>query len=292
MSVMKRDLQALCLAYQIRFMTIDDAKVCVYGNRNVAQRRLVAVEKAGFLLSFHLTPGKKGPPTKVYYLNAKKRQELSAMIGEELDKNAIPTSPPRNMLPAVHMLDLNKVLVSFIAGAASRGFRFGFIPEYAPGCHGGGRGGLLCDKVKDPQNPRRMVDYRRDAVCCLGTDKGKALFEIEYDTGKEVLQSAGPRKVTIAKKILVFVQSVKERRFERYSSALYFDHPFKVTRLLIITNSDARARNIAALCLDLKVPGLVYVTSAEKVDPASVFGPIWLVADNDCITEKGLVRSA
>ena len=277
MGVTERDRDAIRLAYDLRFPTIEDAATCIFGNWQVAQRRLAALEKAGFLRSFPVPNGTRGHPTKVYFLNRKRRHDMQIMLGYELDLNNMVASPPSNALVARHVLELNNVLSAFIAATNDRGFGFSFVPEYRPSCGKGRLTRLLDEKVRDPRNPKRIVTYRRDAVCCITTPRGRALFEIEYDRGKESLSSAAGRKVTLDRKIVLFMEGLRTRRFDRYSRQEFFGFPFQTSRLLIITSSKARVAHIADRCLSLETSGMVYLGSIEDIAPPTVLGPIWRV---------------
>ena len=283
-----RDVDFLRLQYRMGFMTIEQAEACVYGNRNVAQRRLSALEAEGTLFSFPLSNGRKGQPTKVYYLNHKNRQALSAILQLDLNGRNIPKTPPENTLVARHSLELNSVLASFIAGTKARSYAFDFIPEYWSGA-GLVNGSQLADEVQNPSGGPGMIHFRRDAVCCIGTQKGKALFEIEYDRGKEAISGGSSRKITVANKIAVFLQSLKEGRFERYSTPEYFNHPFKVSRLLLVTTSEERLQNIARICQELDTHGLVHLTTLDQVHPETVLGSIWRVPESGSISIRKLV---
>jgi len=286
--VTARDLDLLRIAYQFHFITIEITKTCVFSNRNVAQRRLATIEKIGYLRSFPLSGGRRGQPTKVYYLNGRLKAELGKMLGQDLDRKNIPGKPPENAFVTRHCLELNTVLSAFIAATRKRGYSFEFLPEYwvAPS----GNLGILADESKDPANRSRMVRYRRDAVCCVGTERGKGLFEIEYDRGQEAVQSPGLRKITVGRKIMVFLESVKERRFERYGGPVFFDHTFNVSRLLLITTSEERLNNIARFCLETGTHGLVYLTTADKIRPDLLFGAIWTVPRDGNVETRALVR--
>lgn len=285
-----RDVDFMRLLYRLGLMTIEHAETCVYGNRNVTQRRLSVLEAQGYLLSFPLSRGRKGQPTKVCFLNHKERHVLSQMLQQELDEKNIPKKSPDNSLVAWHMIELNSVLVAFIAAAKAKGCLFDFVPEYWSGAGLAG-GSPLADEVQNPHGGAGMIRYRRDAVCCIGTQKGKALFEIEYDRGKEAIQGTSSRKVSVANKIVVFLQSLKERRFERYAGPQFFNHPFKVSRLLLVTSSAERLQNIIAVCQELNTHGLVYLTMLEQVCPETILGCIWQVPDAGTIATRSLVNN-
>lgn len=274
--VKRRDIEAVRLAYDLQYLSIEQATVCLYENWNVAQRRLAKLEKCGLLVSFPMPDGDRGRPTKVYFLNRKARHKLELLLSHELDVANISASTPQNVLVAQHHIELNNVLCAIISAAKAHGLSFEYIPEYRAS-HGHGRTIRILDqKAWDPINPRRLVRYRRDAVCCLGTENGKALFEIEYDRGKEVLEGSAWRRITIARKIAIFLDSLKHRHFERYSGKNFFDYPFQVSRLLIVTNSVTRLNNVAKLCFSLNTHGLVYLTTLHQISESTVLGPIWV----------------
>lgn len=285
-----RDIKAVRLAYRFHFITIEQAATCVFGIRNVAQRRLSAIQKRGYLLSFPLSGVGRGHPTKVYYLNRKLKREIGLMLGEDLDSANIHKGPPDNTLVTRHCLELNTVLAAFVAAARSRELQFRFLTEYWSATSAQkGRVAVLSDETRDPRNRRRRARYRRDAVCSIGTAKGQALFEIEYDRGFEVLKSQGHRKITIARKIGIFLESVKERRFERYSRPAYFNSPFSVSRLLLVTTSEQRLGNIASLCNEINSHGLVYLAVVDRLKPSTVLGPVWSVPESNTVSMKPLV---
>lgn len=284
-----RDIRAVRLAYDLQYLTIEQATTCLFHNWNVAQRRLAKLEDCNLLVSFPMPQGDRGHPTKVYYLNRKSWRIIEPILGHTLDLANIPVAAPQNALVAQHHIELNNVLCAFISAAAIRGIVFEYIPEYRAS-HGHGRTNRVLDqKIWDPIKPGRLVKYRRDAVCCLGTNHGKALFEIEYDRGNEVLQGSARRKTTIARKLAVFLESLKHRHFTRYSGTEFFAHPFQVSRLLIITTAIARLNNIAELCLALNTHGLVYVTTMEQVSPSTVLGPIWVQPVDGTMAPQSLI---
>ena len=288
-AVTERDMEATRLAYRLKYVTIDHLQTCVYSNRNVAQRRGAAIEKEGFFRSFPLLTGKKGQSNKVYYINAARRRSIEQMLAEQLDAGNIPKTPPENALVARHFVELNTVLTAFIAGARQSGCFLDFIPEYWSSARS--TGSVLADKVRNPANPRRMVEYRRDAVIWIGNGRGqKALFEVEYDRGKEAVRGGRFRKVTLAGKIAIFLQSLKERRFERFARPEYFGYRFLTSRLILITaSSQTRLRHIVAACNEINTHGLVYLTTIDRIRPDTVFGPIWTVPDNGEVFTRKLV---
>lgn len=147
---------------------------------------------------------------------------------------------------------------------------------------------LTC-KIRDPANRSRMVGVRRDAVCCVGVGKNKALFELEYDRGKESITSSGIRAVTLVRKISIFMQGLKEQAFQRYSTPQFFDYPFRTSRLLVITSSNERLHNLLSACHEQKTGGMVYLTTIERVTPEGVFDPIWAVPADGQVQYRALV---
>jgi hypothetical protein len=291
MNVTPRDIDALHLVRDIRFLTIDQAMLCVYRNRNVAQRRLSAMEELDYLKSFGMPALEKGRPTKVYYLSGRKRRELETLLNPWWGGAPFPKPPPDNLTLARHALELNDVLCTMIAGSELLGLSCRVIPEHINISTGKRMQRVLDDEVSDPANTVRTIRYRRDAVCMIGSSKGKALLEIEYDCGSEVVESRGWRKVTLEKKVAVFMQTLKERRFERYSSPDFFDAPFNTSRLLLITTSAKRLQNIARVCNRVGTHGMVYLATVETIRPDSIFGPAWIVPENGIVTRKSLVGS-
>jgi hypothetical protein len=287
--VTARDCTAIRLVYESRFLTIEHARKRIYGNANVAQRRMAVLEKEGWLLSLPVSCGLRGQPTKAYYINWRKKNAIEAILGEELLSCNIPRTPPENALVTAHLLELNSVLIAFAAGASARGHFFRCIPEYCAMATPGGPIHPLTCKVRDPTNRSRMVGVRRDAVFCIGVGKNKALFELEYDRGREVVTSGGFRAVTLSRKIAIFMQGLKEQAFHRYCGPQFFNYPFRASRLLIVTSTTERMENLASVCQEQKTEGMVYLTTVEHVTPESVFDPIWVVPADGRNTNRALV---
>jgi hypothetical protein len=286
--VTARDCTALRLTYDFRFLTIDNAETCIYRNHNVAQRRLSALEREGLLLSLPVSRGLRGQPTKAYYVNWRKRKTVEQMLGEELLSCNVPRTAPDNALATAHLLELNTVLAAFMAGSASLGYSFRCIPEYCVMATALGPVHPLVCEIRDPANRSRMVGVRRDAVCCIGVGKNKALFEIEYDRGREVITSGGARAVTLHRKIAIFMQGLREQAFQRYCGPQFFDHPFRASRLLLITSSEERLNNLVSVCHEQKTAGMVYLTTADHIAPESVFDPIWTVPSDGQVFSRAL----
>jgi hypothetical protein len=288
--VTRRDIEAVRLAYDLQYLTIEQATMCLYQNWNVAQRRLAKLEDCRLLVSFPVPQGDRGRPAKIYFLNRKSVRTLGLRLGQELDLANIPTAKPQNAVVVQHHIELNNVICAFIAAAKQRGISFEYFPEYHASTGHGKLKRILDEKVCDPHNRRRFITYRRDAVFCFGTEAGKALFELEYDRGNEVLRGKANRKATIARKVAIFLDSLKERQFERYSTKDFFGHPFRTIRLLIVTSSPQRLRNIADLCLSLNTHGLIYLTTMDQISPANVFGPIWVQPVEWTLSYQPLIR--
>lgn len=287
--VTARDCRAIRLVYEFHFLTIDQAKTCIYRNRNVAQRRMSLLEKDGWFLSIPVSIGLPGQPTKAYYINWRKRKPIGAMLGEELFSRNMLRTPPHNTLVTAHQLELNTVLTAFMAASSLRGHFFRCIPEYCVMATPRGPVHPLTCKIRDPSNRSRMVGVRRDAVLCIGVGRNKALFELEYDRGKEAVTSEGIRAVTLSRKIGIFMQGLKEQAFQRYCSPQFFDHPFRTSRLLIVTSTEERRDNLASICHEQKTDGMVYLTTIDRVKPESVFDPIWIVPANGQNPNRALV---
>lgn len=290
--ITQRDVEAVQLVYDLQYVTIEQAAECLFRNRNVSQRRLAKLEDYGLLTSFPMPDSGQGRPTKVYFVNRKARRAIEALLERALDPANISTSVPQNALVAQHHIELNQVLCAFISAAATRNYSFQYIPEYRAS-HGHGRTTRVLDQqIRDPINRRRLVRYRRDAVCCIGTPNGKALFEVEYDRGSEVLGDSTFRKTTIARKLAIFLDSVKQKHFTRYSGRDFFHYPFHTSRLLFITNATSRLKHIAELCLSLNTYGLVYLTTVDQITASTVLGPIWVQPMNGQASVQPLIRTS
>jgi len=291
MDITARDVQALELVYRLKFLTIPQATWCIYRNRNVAQRRLRCLERAGLVRAFAMPHGTRGHPAKVVYLNSRKRTQLESLLGFSVDPGMLISTPPENALAARHTLELNTVLAALIAGCAARDYTVQYIPEYWTTA-GQKAGRLLDEEVRHPQCPSRFIRYRRDAVCCIGTPCGTALFEIEYDRGTEAITSAAHRAVTLAHKLRVFLESVQQRRFDRYASPEFFGHPFQVSRLLLITTTQSRLDHIATASQELNTHGLVYLSTFSAITPETVLADMWTVPDAGQLYTRPLVGAA
>ena len=265
--ITERDIKALSLLHEFHFLTIEQLALCLYGNRVVVQRRLQSMEKEALVFSIPMMDGKRGKPTKLYYLNGRRQSYLEEIMGCSLSTQNLYKDPPLNLLVPRHQAELNEVLVRLYAGSILKGYQFSFIPEY----YKQGKKNVLDRSVI----LGKEVRYRRDAVCCVSSSRSSALFEIEYDRGNEALVGSRHRKITIENKLRTFVQSVKERQFESYNEV--FNSSFSVSRMVLVTSSRERIENISRLCDQLETKGLVYLAVLEAMVPESIFDAGWMV---------------
>lgn len=288
-NVTDRDVKALRAIYHFKFCTIEQARLAVYKNRNVAQRRLAALELTGLLRSFAASNGDQGHPTKVFFLNQRRFNVLTELFNEDVFRRAIPKEAPANVTANLHLLDLNTVLAHFIAACNEAGLGLELVPEYMVTGYGQSAKSLLLDEVKDPDNRRKTVKYCRDAVLCIESPKASGLFEVEYDRGKETILSTTNRKITVVRKVAIFLESLRAKRFQRFAKPAFFGRSFGASRLLIITTSQRRVSNILEACSTLDTHGLVYITTIGELTRIGPLGGIWTVPDQGQLTTKALV---
>lgn len=288
MNVTPRDADALRLLARFKFITIEQAQWCVYGNHNVAQRRLQFLEHDGWLGSIPLSDDRRGKPVKLYYVACSRKNDLAKIIGLDDASGTIIQRLPENLVRLRHAVEVNQVIAVFFSACKIRGLSFSFFTEHETPTNRVSPNPLLLDEVDDPDCPGRRVSFQRDAVCCISSDQAHALFEIELDLGKEAIVTSSHRRITLSNKIRLFIQSVKQRRFLRYSTPAFFDHPFQVSRLLLITTSDQRVSNLASFCHQHNTHGLVYLATLAEITPETIFEPIWRVPDNGSLNRKKL----
>lgn len=274
--ITQRDIKALSLLHEFHFLTINQLALCLYNNRVVAQRRLQLMENEALIFSIPVMDGERGKPTKMYYLNGRRKCHLEEIIGCSLSAQNLYKDPPLNLLVPRHQMELNEVLVRLYQGSYLKGYRFAFIPEYFKQ----GKKNILDRSVY----LGKEVRYKRDAICCITSPKGSALFEIEYDRGNEALVGSRHRKITIERKLQTFMQSLKERQFESYNSL--FLSEFSVSRLILVTTSGERLNNIFKLCEEVGTKGLVYLAVLSELNPETIFDEGWMVPPDE--RSKGL----
>jgi hypothetical protein len=290
MKVTARDRNLLRQLVSLKFLTIDQASIAVYENRNVAQRRLQMLETISLINSIPLSDGHRGQPTKLHYLNWDQRKKMVPILGQDILEGQLIRSLPENLVRVRHAMEVNQVIVCLLAGCRHQGLSFSYITEHELVADRASKSQMLMDEVEDPGCPGRVVKFRRDAIGCIASERGKALFEIELDRGNEAITTSSHRAITLGRKIQIFIQSVNLRRFERYSAAEFFGHPFKVSRLLLVTTSAERVAHIASFCLQINTHGLVYLTTLAEITPQAINAPIWRVPDNGVLAAKPLIK--
>ena len=279
--VMPRDIEALRLLFELHFATIDCMQHAIYQNRNIAQRRLSGMAKMGLLNHIGIALESRGQPTKAYFLNRAKRKELNQALGFNLSPRNLETLGKLQETDLRHQLALNSFLARLYGNTKHIGIRFRFIGEYHQQETGNRSFHAIEDEVRDPMAKGKQIRFRRDSVFCLENQRGSALFELEYDRGTEVLKSPRRRSVTLHRKVAIFLQSIQEKRFQRYSSPQFFNQPFNISRLLVVTTTNRRLENLIQALSDLDMRGIVLLTSEERIGTKDPLGEIWTVISQD-----------
>ena len=284
--VMPRDIEALSLLYQFHFATIDDMKLAIYKNWNVAQRRLQGLAKLGLIRELGITLENRGRPTKVFFLNRAKRGQLSKTLNQELSIRNLESASGLQDQNLRHHLGINSLLCRLIGNCTNQKVQVRFIGEYHRTETGEMNRHAIEDEVRDPLAKGKQVRYRRDAIIKLSTQRGSALFELEYDRGTEVLKSPSRRTVTLHRKVAIFLQSIKEKRFQRYCRPEFFNSRFNVSRLLLVTTTEARLRNFIDSISDLNTQGIVLATSEERLSQQSLLSKAWFAMNQSGQAEQ------
>ncbi len=274
--VMPRDIQALALLYQLHLATTEQMRAAIYGNRNVAQRRMQGMEKLGLLSHLGITLENRGQPTKVYFLNRRKRSAIKNLLNQDISIRNLERGISHVESDLRHQLGMNSILATFYGSADDRKLGFRFIAEYQKLETADRNVHATEDSVQDPMSKGRRAEFRRDAIFTLSTKRGTALFELEYDRGTEVIRSPGRRAVTLHRKIALFLQSIKEKRFKRYSRPEFFGTTFNISRLLIVTTSEERIERIHNSISDLDTRGIVMASWADRIESEGPLSNVWM----------------
>ena len=102
-------------------------------------------------------------------------------------------------------------------------------------------------------------------------DGSKRAYLVECDRGTMPVERAGLKQTSIIKKLLVYVRAHKQKMHERHFN-------WKAFRVLIVTNTAARAANITDAIQrtpDLKNSELFYITDKHSLASADVLAYAW-----------------
>jgi hypothetical protein len=118
-----------------------------------------------------------------------------------------------------------------------------------------------------------------DRLFSVLSDAGRWNFALEYDTGAETINPVRPTsKATVRRKLEVYDAAFRQERFK----ALW---NFERLRILVITSSERRIANIAALQQQLgAAKGMFVYSTPERLRAHGFLGPAWTTADATVIT--------
>ena len=272
MKITKRDIEVLKWIAQLKYLSTSlIAKYFFNGKIKVARRRLKYLCDIGYLVWFEkMEVNSCGRWERVFYLNKNCKPEINCL--------GVPFSfhnPPKNPLFANHDLEITNFILC-LKTCCDKHDEYTF-------CHQLGNETRAVRK-RNPEEEeqqgglpfigRNKSVFIPDALIVLQSKKGKSLFFLEIDTGKEVISGSFRNTADVSKKFKAYMDYFQCKKYQHLADKHNFD--FKGFRVLFVTTQE-RISHIQDVCQKIDTKGIVWITSFDKVNYESLFTPIWQV---------------
>jgi len=272
MKITKRDIEVLKWIAQLKYLSTSlIAKYFFDGKIKVARRRLKYLCDNGFLLWFEkVQVNSCGRWERVYYLNKNRKPEINCLGGVVFSFY----HPPKNPLFANHDLEIANFILCLKGCCAEHG-EYTFYHQLGNEIRAVRRSDIEEDDQQSglPFIGRNKAVFIPDALIVLQSEKGKSLFFLEIDTGKEVI-SGFRNAADVSKKFKAYIDYLQCKKYQHLADKHNFN--FKGFRILFVTTPE-RINHIQDLCQKIDTQGIVWITSFDKIYQGSSFNPIWHV---------------
>jgi hypothetical protein len=276
-----RDVSLLLDIYKYRYLTVDQVKLLHFPSKRTAYRRLQALTDQNYLKAFTV-PHISG---RVFYLDKPGAEVVAGELNisiESLQWNRY-TKAPKDYYFLRHFLAINDFRITLTLACQNSPIKLlGFIPEYfGEKTKGGYVQKYIRDRVCDITNEVIQHSHTPDGVFALQKDEKPALFFLEIDRGTEKVTDPNEG---LLKGILFYLNYWQEGRYKRYEEN--FKATFSAFRLLLITTSGERIRNIRTAVTDLAFPNdsvkrFFWITTHGRLQRDGVFNKIWVSLHRD-----------
>jgi len=112
-----------------------------------------------------------------------------------------------------------------------------------------------------------------DGVFTISHKEKTLLFFLEVDMGTETLASTKPGAGDVRQKILNYQSLFRTGHYKRYEQI--FDAELSGFRLLFLTNSSSRSKNMCALVQDIPPSDFIWITDQNQMFAQGVSADIW-----------------
>ncbi len=277
-----RDVSLVLDVYKYRYLNVDQVKSLHFPSKRTAYHRLQVLTAGGFLKAFTVP----NVPGRIYYLD---KAGAEIVAGElQVDVEDLQwyryNKMPKDYYFLRHFLAINdfRILMTQACEASPITLK-GFIPEYfGEKTTEGNVKKYIRDRVCDVTNHAYEHSHTPDGVFALEKDGKPALFFLEIDRGTEVISD--PQKGFL-KCVLFYLNYWTEGKFSRYGVDFHCP-PFEAFRVLIITTSGERIKNIRQAVTALPFPDdsikrFFWITTEARIRRDGIFANIWVSLHRD-----------
>lgn len=275
----ERDTAVVVDVYKYRYLKASQIADLHFPSQQTANRRLRSLVDQGYI-SYFTVPNIEERIYRITTAGAKLvAQVLGVAPGDLLWSKG--TSPPKDYYFVQHFAAVSDFRIMLTkACEGSEVDLLGFIPEYYGKRHASGRvTKYIKDVVFDVRNPREKISHTPDAVFALSKGGKPALFFLEIDRGTESLSN--PER-GVYKMIRFYEGLAKSGRFKGYGED-FGGAEFKVFRLLIVTTSPVRVRNMRETLGALEQGSVffrfIWLTDSIKLNSDTFWGSMWASLD-------------
>ena len=276
--ITERDILVVLDVYKFRYLATYQVENLHFPSKQTANRRLRVLIEDGYIKGYNAP----WIADRIFHLTPKGAEMVASALG-------IPTEqlPFRRISDAAkdyyflrHFLQLNdfRIALQFAQKRQASISLLGFIPEYfGDNSSKGGVGKYIKDVVCDIKNPKVEIQFTPDAVFALEKSGTPVLFFLEIDRGTEVV--GNPEK-GVLKAINFYYNYFISKKYNRYAKDFKCGQ-FNGFRVLFVTTTETRLGNMRAAVKQAnhKETRFVWLTTADKIKPQTLFSEIWQAMD-------------
>ena len=277
-----RDVTLILDIYKYRYLSVDQVKQLHFPSKRTAYRRLQTLTAQGFLKAFtvpHI-------PGRVYFIDKPGAEIVAGELQIPVDNLEWHRSmkAPKDYYFLRHFLAINdfRILITQTCQGSPITLK-GFIPEYiGEKTSQGNVKKYIRDRVCDVTNQAYEYSHTPDGVFALEKEGKTALFFLEIDRGTEIISN--PEKGFL-KCIVFYLNYWAEKKFVRYGEDFNCP-PFQTARVLFITTSGERIKNIRQTVSDLpffkdSIKRFFWITTNSRLQRDGLFSNIFVSLDRD-----------
>jgi protein involved in plasmid replication-relaxation len=281
----ERDTQVVLDLYKYRYLSVSQIQLLHFPSLQTAYRRLRALTELAYVKGFTVP----GIPEHLYHLDNSGAELVAEQLGvgvSDLKWNR-PSRAPKDYYFLRHFLKTNDFRIALtLACRGSNIDLLGFIPEYyGEKSSQGSPVKYIKDFICDIRDARAKITHTPDAVFALSKKGTPALFFLEIDRGTEVVSD---QEKGVLKSVRFYLNYLISGKYQRYQED-FGCGGFKGFRTLIVTTSASRIENMRQAISNFdfaeKAKKFIWLTTDKRIQPATMFQPIWVCADRADQTE-------